>query len=57
MIDMAPFLSEHFGRTVYLSHPFEPEIITDEQPNVVINEMVERRFSQPIPENLQPVGK
>jgi alginate O-acetyltransferase complex protein AlgJ len=57
MIGMAPFLSEHFGRTVYLSRTFEPEIIKDERPDVVINEVIERVFSQSIPVNLQPVGK
>jgi len=43
MIKLIPFLSEHFGRAVYLWHQeFDPEVIEREKPDVVIHEFGER---------------
>ncbi|HEY0976079.1 MAG TPA: hypothetical protein VGE21_01305 [Flavobacteriales bacterium] len=40
---LMPFLSEHFARSVYLWTPlFNPEIIKEERPDVVVSEMLER---------------
>lgn len=57
MSGMRPYLSEHFSRIVYLYHVFEPEVIAAEQPDIVINEVIERVFSQALPANLPGVGK
>jgi len=51
LIQIIPFLSEHFSRSVYLSHTFEPEVIAAEKPDIVIDEVVERILSQPMPQN------
>ena len=43
MIKLIPFLSEHFGKMVYLWHQeFDPEVIKREKPDVVIHEFGER---------------
>lgn len=43
MIKLIPFLSEHFGRVVYLWHQeFDPGVIEREKPDVVIHEFGER---------------
>lgn len=40
---LIPFISEHFSRSVYLWTPlFNPEIIKEEKPDIVITEMLER---------------
>jgi hypothetical protein len=55
--DMArPFLSRHFGRSTFVSWYFIHEIIADEKPDVVIEEMVERVLSRPVPVNEPPVA-
>ena len=51
-----PFLSRHFGRSVFVSWFFIPEIIADEKPDVVIDEMVERVLSRPVQANAPPVA-
>ncbi len=44
-VALVPFLSEHFGRIVYLwTYGWEAEIIERERPDVVIYEMGERQF-------------
>jgi hypothetical protein len=40
-------LATHFRRSVFIKRVFPPEIIMDEKPDVVIEEMVERSFSRP----------
>jgi len=42
MVQIQPFLSDHFRRAVYLWHDFSPEVIVDEKPDIVIYETVER---------------
>lgn len=42
---LRPFLSAHFGRVTYIWGPFPPEIITEEKPQIVIEEIVERRLN------------
>jgi hypothetical protein len=56
MVRMIPLLSEHFSRSVYVSLVFDPDVILDERPDLVIEELVERRLSQPLPENLPPIA-
>ncbi len=53
-----PFLSSHFGRVAYVWWVFPPEVIADEKPQVVIEEMVERVLSRPgcFPVNEPPVA-
>lgn len=49
---LIPFLSEHFSRAVYLwQYNVDPEVIARERPQVVIQEMVGRRFSTLTPYN------
>ena len=49
---LSPFLSEHFGRGVYLwIHDFEPSVIERERPDLVIQEYAERRLSVLSPAN------
>ena len=50
---LAPFLSEHFSRAVYLwENDFDPDVIQQEHPDVVIQEIVGRHLYtfQPTPE-------
>jgi hypothetical protein len=43
---LIPFLSEHFSRTLYLWQPdFDPEVILEEHPDVVIQEWAGRHLS------------
>ena len=46
---LAPFLSEHFQRIVYLWQDFDLEIVKKEHPDIVIHEMVERSLMSPMP--------
>ena len=39
---LEPFLGHHFGRVLFLQKDFNPETISQDQPVLVINEMVER---------------
>lgn len=40
---LMPFLSEHFQRSIYLWTPlFNPEVIKEEKPDIVVSEMLER---------------
>ncbi len=49
---VAPFLSEHFGRAVYLwIQDFEPSVIERERPDVVIQEYTERLLAFVSPAN------
>jgi len=51
-MSVAPFLSEHFGRAVYLWIPeFEPSVIEREKPDLVIQEYAERLLSVVNPAN------
>ena len=50
-LSLAPYLSEHFGRAVYVARPgFDPVAVLQERPDVVIHEVVERLLKW----NLQP---
>lgn len=42
-----PWLARHFRRSVFLRSVFAPEVILDEKPEVVIEEMIERLLSRP----------
>jgi alginate O-acetyltransferase complex protein AlgJ len=49
---LIPFLSEHFRRAVYLwQNNLDPKVIAAEHPDVVIQELVGRRFSTLTPYN------
>ena len=51
-MSLAPYLSEHFGRAVYLWIPeFEPSVIERERPDLVIQEYAERLLSVVNPAN------
>ncbi|MHC4506510.1 MAG: alginate O-acetyltransferase AlgX-related protein [Planctomycetota bacterium] len=51
-IALVPFLSEHFGRIVYVwDYGFAPEALERERPDVVIQELVERALT-----NVRPTG-
>jgi hypothetical protein len=39
---LEPFFSEHFRRTVYLWTQFDAEVIAEEKPDLVVEEIVER---------------
>jgi alginate O-acetyltransferase complex protein AlgJ len=42
-LGLAPFLSEHFARAVYVTrHEFDPAAVVQERPDVVIQEVAER---------------
>jgi hypothetical protein len=42
---LIPYLSEHFSRSVYLwQNDFEPEVIQQEHPHIVIQEIVARHL-------------
>jgi hypothetical protein len=45
---LSPFLSEHFKRILYLWQDFDLEVVKKERPDIVIEEMVERRLMSPI---------
>jgi len=42
-----PWLARHFQRSVLVRSTFPPEVIVDERPDVVIEEMIERVLSRP----------
>jgi hypothetical protein len=42
-----PFLARHFRRSTFLRAVVAPEVIEDEKPDVVIEEMIERVLSRP----------
>jgi hypothetical protein len=42
-----PFLARHFQRSTFLRAVFAPEVLEDEKPDVVIEEMIERVLSRP----------
>ena len=47
---LIPFLSEHFSRALYLwQYNFDPAIVTEERPSVVIQEWVGRRLATMLP--------
>jgi hypothetical protein len=47
---MIPFLSEHFSRVVYVwQNNFDPDLVTAEQPAVVIQEWVARHLHTATP--------
>jgi alginate O-acetyltransferase complex protein AlgJ len=47
---LVPFLSEHFSRAVYLwQNDFDPDVVTREHPDVVIQEIVGRHLYSFIP--------
>ncbi len=49
---LIPFLSEHFSRAVYLwQYNVEPDVISGERPDVVIQEWVGRRLTAQLPYN------
>jgi len=52
---LAPLLSEHFARIVYLwQDAFDTAVVERERPDVVLYEFVERRLIGPCPENDLP---
>jgi alginate O-acetyltransferase complex protein AlgJ len=44
---LQPFLAPHFRRSVFLKRLFAGDVIRDEQPDVVVEEVVERVLSRP----------
>ena len=43
---LVPFLGNHFGKVVFFDkEDFNPEVISQDKPVIVINEMAERRFN------------
>lgn len=61
---LSPFISEHFKRILYLRQDdFELQVIQQEHPDIVIQEMVERKLMSPIirekvaPEDTHSVGR
>ena len=42
-----PFFRRHFRRSTFVRSAFRPEIVAEEHPDVVIEEMVERMLSRP----------
>ena len=47
---MIPFLAEHFSRAVYLwQNNFDPAVVIDERPAVVIQEWVGRHLYTQVP--------
>jgi hypothetical protein len=53
---VVPFLSQHFKRTVFMWWDLDPRIITDEKPDILIEERVERMLSRAPPVNAPPMG-
>ena len=54
---LAPFLSEHFRRVVYLwQNNFAADVIREERPDVVIQEIVGRRLLRMSPYSNAPAG-
>jgi len=62
--EIIPFLAEHFSRMVFVwpfptdavhVRGFKPQIILDEKPDIVIDEFVERYFTQPPPPSALPM--
>jgi hypothetical protein len=52
MLNLGPFLSEHFQRAVFLNqYEFDREIITRERPNLVIQEIAERTLMGSVPQD------
>ena len=53
-----PFLARHFQRSAFVWWAFPPDVIADEKPDVVIEEMVERVLSRPdfLPVNESPIA-
>ncbi|MNZ77556.1 hypothetical protein D3C78_961030 [compost metagenome] len=46
-VDMIPYLSQHFKRSVYIwNHNFDASIIKEENPDIVIHALVERFLDQ-----------
>lgn len=55
---MVRFLSEHFGRAVYLwQSNMDPDVVRSERPRVVIQEWVGRRLSSRLPYNPVPAAR
>jgi hypothetical protein len=54
-----PYLARHFRRSLFLRRIFAPELIAGEQPEIVIEEMVERVLSRPgfLPEQVAEKGR
>jgi hypothetical protein len=51
-LGIRPFLSEHFRRMVYVGGgPFDAVIVENENPDVVVEEFVERRLAEEPPVN------
>jgi hypothetical protein len=53
---LIPFLSEHFQRILYLwqePYQFDADVIEREHPDMVIQEIVERKLAGPFPPNHQ----
>ncbi|HEY7789412.1 MAG TPA: hypothetical protein VIC33_02755 [Vicinamibacterales bacterium] len=47
---LIPFLSEHFSRAVYLwQNDFDPDVVEQEHPQIVIQELVGRRLTTYLP--------
>ena len=55
---LAPFLSEHFGRAVYVwQYPFDEALVEAERPDVVVFEMVERSLMNVDPATIVPAAR
>jgi hypothetical protein len=51
-INMQPFLSEYFSTAVYQwNHSFDPELVRETKPDIVIHEVVERYIHELLAEN------
>jgi hypothetical protein len=58
ILALQPFLSEHFRRTAYVwSDYFHGDVVERERPDVVIQQMLERKFGFVEPTNLLEEGK
>jgi hypothetical protein len=57
-IPLLPLLAENFSRVLFVSGiPFDPALIEREKPDVVIEEMVERRLHEPGAQPMPPAGR
>lgn len=55
-LSLARPLCEHFSRSVYIWHEFSPEIIAEEKPDVVMNQVLERYLMIDLPEASEGVS-
>jgi hypothetical protein len=57
-INMQPYLSDYFSTAVYQwNHSFDPKLVMDTKPDVVVHEVVERYISELLAENPESMKK